>query len=212
MPRLGSGLAIGLPHINAWPDVGCSKPAMMRSNVDLPQPDAPIRQMNSPLVIDRFAPLSAVIVWSCSLKILETSLISTMGSSAMMVGTPAQEAIADGHDHAVREVARDADHDHAADDELGARKRAPVHDHCTQPLRHAGHLADHDHEPGETEAEPETREDRRYGGRQHDLVELRVAAATKHRGRLEELRIDGAHAEDRVEQDRIEGAEADQRE
>src|SRR5476651_2739719 len=115
MPRLGSGLAIGLPHISACPDVGCSKPAMMRSNVDLPQPDAPIRQMNSPLAIARFAPLNAVIVWSCSLKILETSLISTMGNSAMMVRAPAQQAVADGHDHTVGEVARDADHDHAAD-------------------------------------------------------------------------------------------------
>src|SRR5471032_384322 len=138
MPRPGSGLAIGLPHINACPDVGCSKPAMMRSNVDLPQPDAPIRQTNSPLAIDRFAPLSAVIVWSCSLKILETSLISTMGSSAMMVRAPAQEAIADGDDHAVGEITRDADHDHAADHQFRARQRASIHDHSTQPLRHAG--------------------------------------------------------------------------
>src|SRR5580693_3662820 len=99
MPRLGSGPPIGLPHISASPEEGCSKPAMMRSKVDLPQPDAPIRQMNSPLAIDRLAPLSAVIVWSCSLKILETSLISTMGNSSMMVRAPSQEAIANGHDH-----------------------------------------------------------------------------------------------------------------
>src|SRR5471032_1356991 len=204
MPRPRSGPAIGLPHISAWPNEGFSKPAMMRSNVDLPQPDAPIRQTNSPLAIDRFAPLSAVIVWSCSLKILETSLISTMGSSAMMVGTPAQEAIADGHDHAVREVARDADHDHAADDELGARKRAPVHDHCAEALRHAGHLADHDDEPRETKAEAQPGEDRGNGSWQHDLVELGIAPASQHRGGLEKLGIDRAHAEHRVEQDGIE--------
>src|SRR5476651_2620370 len=210
MPRPGSGLAIGLPHISASPDVGCSKPAMMRSNVDLPQPDAPIRQTNSPLAIARLAPLSAVIVWSWSLKILETSLISTMGNSAMMVRAPAQEAIADGHDHAVRKIARDADHDHAADHELGARQRASVHDHRAQSLRHAGHLADNDHEPRETEAETQAGEDRRHGGRQHDLVKLCIAATAQHRGRFKEFRIDGAHAEDRVEQDRIEGTEADQ--
>ena len=67
MPRLGSGPEIGLPHISASPLLGGSKPAMIRSRVDLPQPEAPIRQTNSPLRIDRLAPDSAWIVWSCSL-------------------------------------------------------------------------------------------------------------------------------------------------
>src|SRR6266481_4494291 len=85
MPRLGSGPSIGLPHINASPEVGCSKPAMMRSNVDLPQPEAPIRQMNSPLAIARLAPASALIVWSCSWKFLETPLISTICTLASAI-------------------------------------------------------------------------------------------------------------------------------
>ena len=61
---------------------------MMRSKVDLPQPEAPIRQMNSPLAIERLASASALIVWSCSLKTFDTLLISTIGmvASAMMVG------------------------------------------------------------------------------------------------------------------------------
>jgi hypothetical protein len=33
----------------------------MRNNVDLPQPDAPIRQMNSPFFTVRLAPRSASI-------------------------------------------------------------------------------------------------------------------------------------------------------
>src|ERR1700730_17103444 len=100
---------MGLPHISPCPDGGCSKPAMMRSNVDLPQPDAPIRQMNSPLWMVRLAPDSALIGWACSLKNFETSLISTIGvggltprgmvASAMIVGAPAQQAVADRHDH-----------------------------------------------------------------------------------------------------------------
>ena len=48
----------------------------MRSRVDLPQPEAPIRQMNSPLAMVRLASLSASIVWSCSLKTLLTPLMS----------------------------------------------------------------------------------------------------------------------------------------
>ena len=65
---------------SASPLLGGSKPAMIRSRVDLPQPEAPIRQMNSPLAIVRLAPDSALIVWSCSLKTLSTPLISMMGS------------------------------------------------------------------------------------------------------------------------------------
>src|SRR5471030_2268606 len=161
MPRLGSGPSIGLPHISAWPDEGWSKPAMMRSRVDLPQPDAPIRQMNSPLAMVRLASESAWIVCCCRRNSLETWLISIMGDSAMMVGTPAQQAVADRHDDAVGDIARHADHDHTADHQLGARQRAAVHDHRAQPFRHAGHLADHDHEPGETEAKTQAGEDRR---------------------------------------------------
>src|SRR3954466_1744761 len=122
MPRLGSGSSIGAPHISAWPAVGGSKPAMMRSKVDLPQPEAPIRQTNSPLRIVRLASLSAWIVWSCSLKTLERSLISMIGISAIVRRTPAQQAVAGRHHHAVRQIARDADHDHAADHQLGARE------------------------------------------------------------------------------------------
>src|SRR3979411_3017294 len=108
MPREGSGSAIGLPHISASPEEGCSKPAMMRRRVDLPQPDAPIRQTNSPLAIERLAAERAWIVWSCSWKTFETRLISTMGRavSAMMVGAPAQQPGADPHHGAVGRGAR----------------------------------------------------------------------------------------------------------
>ena len=87
-----------------------------------------------------------------------------------------------------------------------------IHDDGAEALRHARHLADHDDEPGEAEAEPQAGEDRGQRGRQHHLEELRVAAAAEHRGGLEQLRLHAAHAEDGVEQDRIEGAEEDQEE
>src|SRR4051794_32811519 len=122
MPRLGSGSSIGLPHISASPDDGRSKPAMMRSKVDLPQPEAPIRQTNSPLAMVMLASLSAWIVWSWSLKNFETPLMSMIGISAMISRTPAQQPVAD-RDHApVGEIPRHADHDHAADHQLGARE------------------------------------------------------------------------------------------
>ena len=36
------------PDADTSPEVGCSSPATRESRVDLPQPDAPIRQVNSP--------------------------------------------------------------------------------------------------------------------------------------------------------------------
>ena len=36
------------PPGDTWPDVGCSSPATRDSSVDLPQPEAPMRQVNSP--------------------------------------------------------------------------------------------------------------------------------------------------------------------
>src|SRR3954464_2612637 len=119
MPRLGSGPSIGFSGISASPAAGSPKTAMMRSRVDLPQPDAPIRQTNSPLAMVRLASASAWIVWSCSLKTLETPLIWIMGISAMIAGTPAQQPVADCDHDPVGEIARDTDHDHAADHQLG---------------------------------------------------------------------------------------------
>src|SRR5580693_10325100 len=36
------------PEVDTSPDVGCSSPATRESSVDLPQPEAPMRQVNSP--------------------------------------------------------------------------------------------------------------------------------------------------------------------
>src|ERR1700722_16355444 len=36
------------PEVDTSPDVGCSSPATRDSSVDLPQPEAPMRQVNSP--------------------------------------------------------------------------------------------------------------------------------------------------------------------
>jgi hypothetical protein len=47
---LGPRASIGAPDMKACPRVGDSNPATIRSNVDFPHPDAPIRQTNSPLL------------------------------------------------------------------------------------------------------------------------------------------------------------------
>src|SRR4051812_43755841 len=47
MPRSAPGPATLCPATRTSPDVGLSRPAMMRRRVDLPQPEGPTRQTNS---------------------------------------------------------------------------------------------------------------------------------------------------------------------
>src|SRR6185436_19277897 len=65
MPRSGPGPRTGAPLTRTRPVVGWSRPATIRSSVDLPQPDGPSRTRKS---------------WS--------STISDVGSSARVAGRP----------------------------------------------------------------------------------------------------------------------------
>src|SRR4030081_2965332 len=113
MPRLASGPEIGTPHITTSPRVAVSKPAAMRNSVDLPQPDAPIRQMNSPFLTRRLAPRNASIDRPFCEKILPTFFISRIGIVASaMRRTPGQQPPSDQHHQLVGQEAERTDHDH----------------------------------------------------------------------------------------------------
>ena len=53
---------MSVPSSRIRPAVGCSKPAISRSVVVLPQPDGPSREKNSPLSTDRSMPSTATSV------------------------------------------------------------------------------------------------------------------------------------------------------
>src|SRR3954464_4206528 len=144
MPRSGAGPAIGMPHMAATPALDCSKPATMRSSVDLPQPDAPMRQTNSPFVTIRSVLRSATTRWSCSTNSFDTFRNSMIGPPSPMLRTPAQETLPEQHHDPVRDEACKTDDDHAGDHDLGARELPRFHDERAKPGRHAGHLTDHD--------------------------------------------------------------------
>ena len=59
MPRLAGGTLLTLsPSISTLPELASSRPAMMRSSVDFPQPDGPTKTTNSPSVTSRSMPFS----------------------------------------------------------------------------------------------------------------------------------------------------------
>src|ERR1700722_2412487 len=163
MPRSLPGPVMALPSIDTSPVVGSSNPAMMRSKVDFPQPDAPIMQTNSLLGMARSTGASASTSPSPTAKRLVTPWTVRMSACALltMLRAPAQEAVADRHDDAVGNEAAGADHDHAGDHEIGARQRAAIHHDRAKTSGNAGHLADHDQDPGETMRDPQAAEDRR---------------------------------------------------
>src|SRR6202171_3684757 len=153
MPRSLPGPVMALPWTRASPVVGCSKPAIMRSNVDFPQPEAPIRQTNSPCGIVRSTDASASTSSASAAKRLVTPRMVRMmgdGSSLKVLRTPAQEAIADRDDDPVGDKSACADHDHAGDHQISARKRAAIHDDRAEAGGNTRHFTDNDQDPGES--------------------------------------------------------------
>src|SRR5690348_11048672 len=59
--RLGGIATVEAPSIRISPPSGSSKPAMQRSAVDLPQPEGPSRQTNSPSATSSDIALTAMV-------------------------------------------------------------------------------------------------------------------------------------------------------
>src|SRR5258708_27045894 len=120
MPRSGAGPAIGTPHISASPRVACSNPATIRKSVDFPQPDAPIRQTNSPLATLKLASRSASICSPPNSNCLVTPFNSRIGVVASdMARAPAQQPLPHQHHKPVGDNTSDADNNHAGDHDFG---------------------------------------------------------------------------------------------
>src|ERR1700733_10273873 len=211
MPRSRPGPVTDLPSIAISPVVGSSNPAMMRSSVDCPQPEAQIMQTNSPFGMTRSIGASASTSSSPTAKRLVTPRMVRRSWCLLLtvLRAPAQETIADRHNDAVGDKAAGADHNHARYHEISARQRAAIHHDGAEAGRNAGHFADDDQDPGKAVRDPQSAEDRGQRGRQHDLPEHTGAGTAEHGGRFEQSRIDRAHAEHRVQQDRIKRAEED---
>src|SRR5258708_18767121 len=172
----------------------------MRRSVDLPQPEAPIRQTNSPLPTISSTLCSASMRSLSMTNVLLTSRTWMNGRrSTMMLRAPAQDVIVQRHDQPVAQEPGDADDDHAGDHEVGARQRPAIHDHRAETRGYAGHLADHDQDPGEAVAQAQPGEDARQRGGQDDLAEQAGSGARQHDGSLENARIQPADAEDGAE-------------
>ena len=72
MPRSAPGPLTTFPSTTTLPSSYGRIPATMLSNVDLPQPDGPSRQTNSPSLTVKFTSVSALTFLPCLRKTLPT--------------------------------------------------------------------------------------------------------------------------------------------
>src|SRR5665213_475433 len=68
------------------PAVGCSRSAITRKNVVLPQPDGPMNETNSPLLISSVTSESALTGPSLVVKVRESPCAETTLAAALVVG------------------------------------------------------------------------------------------------------------------------------
>src|SRR5687767_6818247 len=111
----GGTVDIGCPSISNSPSVGSSKPASMRSNVVLPQPDGPSSEKNSPRRMSNETSSTALTGPKC----LETPWIEIMLSLMAMASECSRLA---GLDTAAAQPLRH-DHDNDRGREDGAAER-----------------------------------------------------------------------------------------
>src|SRR5690348_2759295 len=115
---------VSRPAISTVPLVGRSRPPMTFSSVDLPEPEGPIRQTNSPGRTSRLTFTSALTISSPSLCSFQASVTLTTGVSGdatlsvTVIGSPAfsvpRSTRAQGLDRGA--VYRTPDGHHAGDD------------------------------------------------------------------------------------------------
>src|SRR5512141_1511677 len=106
------------PPIRISPEVGSSRPAIMRSRVVLPEPEGPRRTRNSPSRLSRLTFLTAA---ACpALKLLVSSLVWTMamrGSLLPLVEDPADLLVGRVHGRFRRHFVARRLGEHRRDDE-----------------------------------------------------------------------------------------------
>src|SRR3954462_9580746 len=196
MPRLAGGrLSTTWPPMLMHPEVCVSSPAMIRNKVDLPQPEAPSRTMNSPSAMSMSTPFSTSVlpndlrIWSIlSLAMLACPagglLHGARGDAADQL--PAENQVEDQHrDDRERQG---GEHGVPVGDELADEHLRPQRDRLgplagRQDQREPEIVPDRDH------GEHGHRRHGRAHQRQHDLEEYPVfGQAVDPSGVLEILR------------------------
>src|ERR1700754_4647738 len=104
------------PAMRSSPSLMSSRPAIMFSAVDLPQPDGPTNTMNSPSAMFRFRSLTASVPSGYRLVTCSSEMVDMVASSSL--DRACRQA---GHDATLED--HDEDDDGDRDDDRGRRDR-----------------------------------------------------------------------------------------
>ena len=120
MPRSTLGPVTGTPSSSTRPLVGTSSPAMMRSSVDLPQPEGPRIVMKSlSATVSDVGTSASVGAPPCTPGNVRVTFSMT---SLLIARAPRKHPLVAPLEREVRDEADHADHDDAEDDLAGVQK------------------------------------------------------------------------------------------
>src|SRR6185436_1642112 len=177
MPRSGPGPMISRSLSVTVPESGFSSPAMRLISVVLPAPENPTIATNSPLSMDRLMSLSTSLLEPFGPKPFETLLSSRNG----MTSSCFEPLLGQTH-QAVQDEADHPNCDNAQDDVL-VNQRVVL---LPEETAHAGTAGEHfggdNHQPSNSETEPEAGENVRQRRRDQHLEQGLGARKFEHFG------------------------------
>src|SRR5882762_1783874 len=206
-PRSGPGPVTSRSASRMWPSVASSSPATMLSNVDLPQPECPISETNSPAWMSRLISSSAQngpFLVSNTMRTLSICRYRSLMSSSLVAEAAGEQ------DHALLEREADqADREYRDDDVLDVEV-VPFVPHPEADADAAGeHLRRDDHQPGDADRQAHARDHVREHHREQDLPEYRPLGKIEHPRDVEIVLLDMAHAHGGVHDHRPQAADED---
>src|SRR4051794_4131078 len=209
--RSGPGLLTGLAFTLTVPDVGCSKPATIRRQVVLPQPDGPTMATNS------LSAISRLMSWSTfTLALFAPNILFTLSNRIEPTTCPLGLEAASTANQRLAVTQQDIDQHSCNPDGDHSRHHCrcrdiglSLHHHeadaggCNNQFRSDQGL------PAEPCGNPKTGDDRGNGSRQQDFHNGAQVTGAKHPRGFDQMRIDETGSAIGIDQARWKGSGKD---
>src|SRR5882724_7124090 len=166
-PRSRPGPLTGRPSSLTSPELAGSRPATMRRNVVLPQPDGPTTEMNSPRSMAKSIACSAC----SSPNVLPRLEIASFGATSPSVFCPWHEALFEPAEPRGEHDPGDRQHDHAGEQLRHVEGIRRLGDQAPESGARAEQFRHHHADQAAPDAELEPGQDERQRRRQRDLEE-----------------------------------------
>src|SRR5574343_1148490 len=207
--RSGPGPAISRPSQSSTPSVGRVSPAIRFKRVDLPQPEWPIRAMNSPCAILRSISRSATNLPFFVVKVWPTFSMLTNFSMTISLRRFLGQLLGQQDQRLLEDQADDADDEDGDDDVLDLQVVPLVPDPEADADAAGQHFCGDDDQPGGTDGQADTGEHVGQHGREEDLGDDLPFRQCQHAGNVQVILRHTLHALSGIHDHRPERADED---